>query len=68
MTKFFVGEAHPKDGGTFTPSSGDVLEALRVEIEFSQHLKETFCGDGAWDIEKVYRVRSQGDIHGETER
>ena len=66
MAKLLVGESHPEDGGTCTPSSGDILETLRVEIEFSQHLKETFCGDGTWDIQEIYCVRSQGNIHCET--
>jgi hypothetical protein len=66
VAKLLVGESHPEDGGTCTPSSGDILETLRVEIEFSQHLKETFCGDGTWDIQEIYRVRSQGNIHCET--
>jgi hypothetical protein len=48
VTDLFVREPHPKDGGPSTSAFRDMSEALRVEVQITQYLKQSFGCDGAY--------------------
>ena len=65
MAKLFVRESYPEDGGSGSSALCDILEALRLEVQFLQHLQQAFSSNGTGNVEEVHCVRPQRDVHSE---